>query len=88
MKKFFNKVKATIHCGVCNLVFRFNMVCYRAKHAVINNAGEGYIDTALKVLMAVVIGALLLGGLYALFDDTLLPTLTRRISSLFDYTGG
>ena len=30
--------------------------------------GEGFVDTAIKILMAVVIGALVLAGLYALFD--------------------
>jgi lipopolysaccharide export LptBFGC system permease protein LptF len=32
------------------------------------------VDTAIKILMAVVIGALVLGGLYALFGETVLPT--------------
>ena len=32
--------------------------------------GEGYVDTAIKILIAVVLGALLLAGLYALFNDT------------------
>ena len=40
--------------------------------------GEGIVDTAIKILMAVVIGALVLAGLYALFDETVLPTLTHR----------
>ena len=42
---------------------------------------------AIKILMAVVIGALLLAGLYALFGDTVLPTLTRRITEMFNYAG-
>lgn len=37
--------------------------------------------------MAVVIGALLLAGLYTLFEDNVLPTLTRRISEMFNYAG-
>lgn len=41
----------------------------------------------LKILMAVVIGALLLAGLYALFNDTVLPTLVRRVQEMFDYSG-
>lgn len=44
-------------------------------------------DTAVKILMAVVIGALVLAGLYALFDDTVMPTLTRRIQEMFNYAG-
>lgn len=42
---------------------------------------------AVKILMAVVIGALLLAGLYALFGDTVLPTLKQRIQDMFDYAG-
>ena len=48
---------------------------------------EGYVDTAIKILIAVVMGALLLAGLYALFDDTVLPTLVRRVEEMFNYAG-
>lgn len=34
--------------------------------------GENFVDTAIKILMAVVIGALVLAGLYALFGETVL----------------
>lgn len=44
-------------------------------------------DTALKILISVVVGALLLTGLYTLFKDTILPTLTRKIVNLFKYQG-
>lgn len=42
---------------------------------------------ALKILMDVVIGALLLAGLYKLFADTVLPTLTQRVTEMFNYSG-
>ncbi len=58
-----------------------------AKRALSNSSGEGYVDTAVKILMAVVIGALVLAGLYALFGDTVLPTLVRRIQDMFNYSG-
>ena len=51
------------------------------------NVGRGYVDTAVKILIAVVLGALLLAGLYALFNDTVLPTLTNRVKEMFDYAG-
>lgn len=50
-------------------------------------SGEGYVDTAIKILIAVVLGALLLAGLYALFNDTVLPTLVDRVKEMFDYGG-
>ena len=49
--------------------------------------GEGYIDTAVKVLIAVVLGALVLAGLYAVLNDTVMPTVTERIQEMFDYAG-
>ena len=42
---------------------------------------------AIKILISVVVGALLLAGLYMLFNDTILPTLTQRVKELFDYKG-
>lgn len=48
---------------------------------------EGFVDSAIKILIAVVIGALLLAGLYALFGKTILPTLTQRIKDMFNYAG-
>lgn len=58
-----------------------------AKYKLSENKAEGYIDTAVKILIAVVLGALLLAGLYALFGDVVMPTLTRRIQEMFDYAG-
>ena len=48
---------------------------------------QNFVDTAIKILMAVVIGALLLAGLYKLFADTVLPTLTQRVAEMFNYSG-
>ena len=58
------------------------------RRAMSGNAGEGYIDTAVKILIAVVLGALLLGLLYALFKDTIMPTVTQKINDMFNYAGG
>lgn len=57
------------------------------KVAVSNKRGEGYIDTAVKILVAVVLGALLLAGLYALFGEVVMPTLEERIKEMFNYAG-
>lgn len=62
-------------------------VALEAGQALSNQQGEGYIDTAIKILIAVVLGALLLAGLYALFGETVLPTLTQRIMEMFNYEG-
>ncbi len=59
----------------------------RLADVLTQKSGEGFVDTALKILIAVVIGALLLAGLYTLFKDTILPTLTQKVTSLFNYQG-
>lgn len=58
-----------------------------AKQTLRNRRGEGYVDTGIKILIAVVLGALLLTGLYLLFNGTILPTLTQRIKDMFNYKG-
>lgn len=57
------------------------------KNILRENKGEGYVDTGVKILIAVVLGALLLGGLYLLFEGTILPELTKRVMEMFNYKG-
>ena len=52
-----------------------------------DKSGENYVDTGVKILIAVVLGALLLAGLYALFNTTIMPTITQRITEMFNYSG-
>ena len=49
--------------------------------------GENFVDSGVKILIAVVIGALLLGGLYALFGDTIMPTVTQKVKDMFSFKG-
>ena len=62
-------------------------VAVRAGMLMKDTKGENYVDTAVKILIAVVLGALLLAGLYALFGDVVMPTLTLRIQDMFNYAG-
>ena len=55
----------------------------RAKAVLEGKRGEGYIDTAVKMIIAVVVGALLLGGLYYIFNTLILPGLAERIQNMF-----
>ena len=76
MKKLINSIRS-----------KCNSLTARAVVAVSNIKAEGYVDSGVKILIAVVIGALLLAGLYALFNDTIMPTVTERIEDLFDFAG-
>ena len=71
-KKIANKAKSAV-CSV--------------KAAVMSRKAEGYVDSGVKILIAVVIGALLLTLLYTLFNTTIMPTVTSKIASLFNYAG-
>ena len=56
-----------------------------AKTALASKAGEGYIDTGVKIIIGVVVGGVILAGLYALFNTTIIPTLGTKISEMFNY---
>ena len=91
MKTLINKLiistrSAMRRVAVAVLIFTADPRAF-TKKALTGRAGEGYIDTAIKILVAVVLGALLLGGLYALFGDVVMPTLKERIQNMFDYGG-
>lgn len=87
----FNKIKS-IATGVANKVkgfFSTKKTEMAAKaHAVLDGTvAEAYVDTGVKILIAVVIGALLLTLLYVLFNDTIMPTVTQKVEGLFNYAG-
>ena len=64
-----------------------NKVAINAKTAAANVQAEGYIDTGVKIIIGVVIGGVILAGLYALFNTTIIPTLTTKITEMFSYSG-
>ena len=76
MKKFFSNIKS-----------KATEMAVRAKTAIENVKAEGYVDSGVKILIAVVIGALLLAGLYTLFNTTIMPTVTQKITDLFNFKG-
>lgn len=76
MKKFFKSIRDKFNSGVC-----------AAQTVIAAKKAEGYVDSGVKILIAVVIGALLLAGLYALFNTTIMPTVTSKITELFSYNG-
>ena len=76
MKKLINSIRNKV-----------NSVAVRTKCAIDNARAEGYVDSGVKILIAVVIGALLLAGLYALSNDTIMPTVTQKVKDLVNYKG-
>ena len=76
MKKLFNSIKTKVNSAIIS-----------ARTAIESTSGEGYIDTGVKIIIGVVIGGVILAGLYALFNTTIIPTLTSKIQSMFNYAG-
>ena len=77
MKKFFQK-----------LTRKADSALISAKCALESRKGEGYVDTGVKVLIAVVLGALVLTLLYALLKTTVMSNVTTKVAELFNYSGG
>ena len=75
MRKFLNKLRR----GANNLAIG-------AKCALQTRKAEGYVDTGVKILIAVVLGALVLTLLYALLNGTVMPKVTGKVNSMFAYT--
>ena len=76
MKKFFDKIKN-----------KANSLADSAKTTLANAKAEGYIDTGVKIIIGVVVGAVILGGLYALFNTVIIPRLNTEILEMFNYAG-
>lgn len=55
--------------------------------ALESRKAEGYVDTGVKILIAVVLGALVLSLLYALLKNTVMATVTTKVAGLFNYNG-
>ena len=76
MNKIFNKAQN-----------KANEMAIKAKTTLANARAEGYIDTGVKIIIGVVVGAVILGGLYALFNGVVIPRLNTEIQDMFNYAG-
>lgn len=87
----FKKVKTFFKDAVSKVKDSFNAVetavAVRVHAALDGTRAEAYVDTGVKILIAVVIGALILGLLYALFNTTIMPKVTQKVNELFNYNG-
>jgi len=55
----------------------------KVQTAVSNERGDFYISDAVKVIIAVVLGALLLAAITLIFNSTVIPRITQAIQDLF-----
>ncbi|MFI3326489.1 MAG: DUF6133 family protein [Clostridia bacterium] len=55
----------------------------KTKEIIINKRGDFYISDGVKIIIAVVLGALLLTALTGIFNNTVIPKITEAITDLF-----
>lgn len=55
----------------------------RSKAVLLSEDGDFYISDGVKIIIAVVLGALLLAALTGIFNDTVIPRITQEIQGLF-----
>lgn len=60
---------------------------FKRLQKTLHNKKAMFIDTGVLIIIAVVIGALTLGGLYVMTNETILPNVKEKVESMFDYTG-
>lgn len=53
------------------------------KSVLSNERADFYISDGVKVIIAVVLGALLLAAMTLIFKDTIIPRITKEITDLF-----
>lgn len=75
-KKFFKKLTRKADNALIN-----------ATCALESRKAEGYVDTGVKILIAVVLGALVLALLYTLLKTTVMGTVSTKVTELFNYSG-
>ena len=71
-KKFSNKINST---------------AIKAKTAIENKTAEMYVDKGVGIIIAVVVGAAILAGVYALFKTTILPDMSSKVGEMWNYAG-
>jgi len=98
MRNFFKNVKNKIVAAAASVKEKARYFAAKVREKLYMGAAqtrcilaesraENFVDSGIKILIAVVIGALLLGGLYALFGDTIMPTVTEKVEEMFEFNG-
>lgn len=87
MKNFMNKVQTRAISAVYSKKVQAQAVVEKAREVLSNTSGQGALDTAITVLISIVLGALILGGLYLILNATVLPQIQQRIQEMFNYKG-
>ena len=59
----------------------------KVKSVVLDKSGEGTVNVAMVILISLVLGGLLLGGLYTLIKGNLMPNITQKLNDIIGHKG-
>ena len=76
MKNIFKKISNKV-----------NTLAVKAKSTLEATKAELYVDKGVGIIIAVVVGAAIMAGIYALFKTTIIPNMNTKVSDLWTYTG-
>jgi hypothetical protein len=79
LRKIAEKLKSSANAALV----KARTLAADVKYAAVDNAGADYVDVAVKIIIAVVIGALLITGLTLLWNSNIFPQVRDSITSLF-----
>ena len=86
MKNFIEKSELKAMTTLFRAKSSTDLLIARAKKAFVSRDGQGTLDVAITVLISIVLGALILAGLYLIINGTVLPTITQKIKDMFNYS--
>ena len=83
----FNKVKKFFHNVKEKANHKSNELYFKAQNALADAKAEMYIDKTVGIIIAVVVGALLLGIVYAFIKSNVQTRLDTEIGNMWNYAG-
>ncbi len=82
----FKKIAEKFNSVRSNVNNKSNALYLKAKNAIANAKAEFYIDKTVGIIIAVVVGALLLGIVYAFIKNNIDTKLDSEIADMWSYT--
>ena len=82
----FNKIKNFFKKTGNKISEKTNQLYFKAQNAIADAKAEFYIDKTVGIIIAVVVGALLLGIVYAFIKNNVQTQLNSKITDMWSYT--
>jgi hypothetical protein len=81
------KIKYRVKKWKFNVTNNLSILFRRTRVILADQRGQGALDQVVSILISIVLGSMLLAGLYALFSNILLPAIQERVMDIFNFAG-